>query len=103
MGASNGKLRPLLGHRCEPHVEFRPQALVYELQMSHDGTGSRGGRGHQKMRLAQTRGGAIVHHVAIFAQHQAVSDATNRQCGERVGVDKVQKGRGIRPLNVDLP
>jgi hypothetical protein len=67
-------------------------------QMPHDLARRGRGGGHQPAVLAQPRGGAIVHHMAILAQHQAIADAALLQRGEAVGVDEIEKaGRHPAP------
>ena len=64
--------------------------------------GFRGGRGDQIMMFAEPRGGAVVEYDAVLAQHQAIARAADRQFGERVDVQAIEEGSGIRALHVDL-
>ncbi len=84
------------------HLPFGMQALRDEFQMAHHLTGSAGGGGHQVMRLAQARAGAIVHDETILAQHQPIAHLTDLQGIELVRINQIEQLGRIRPLNVDL-
>jgi hypothetical protein len=69
----------LLGHGCRLHVEFRPQHLPAIFEMLHHLGGVRGGGGHEEVVLGEPGRGAVVHHDAVLAQHQAVARLADRQ------------------------
>ena len=54
------------------------------------------------MLLAQPCHRAVIHHEAVFAQHQAVTGAADRQGRDQIAIDKIQKGGGIAALHLDL-
>ena len=76
--------------------------MGHEFKMAHHSTRSGRCGGHNEMDFRQTRGGPIVHHITVFAQHQAVAHAPDFEAGEHVGVNKIKQFRRIWPLNIDL-
>ena len=54
------------------------------------------------MLVGQTRDRAIVHHDSVLAQHQSITQAADRQIGEIVAVDALQKLQCVWALHVDL-
>ena len=93
---------PLVGHRCHRDTQFRPHDLQQKLQMAHHLGRLRRGGGHEKLGVADARGGAVVQHDGVLAQHEAVACFAHRQLGKSVDVDAVQKLRGVGPLHIDL-
>ena len=84
------------------HIQIRPQALPRKFKVAEHGHSVGGRRCHDKMRLAEARGGSVVIGDAVFAQHQAIPDLSNRYFQERVAIDAVQELSSIAPLNVDF-
>ena len=64
---------------------------MHEFEMTHDLTCRRGGRCHQIMGFRQARCGSVIHYISVFAQHQPVFYASNRQSAKSIGIDKIQK------------
>jgi hypothetical protein len=81
-------------------AQLRPHHLQQKLEMLHDLGGVRRGRRHEKMLLGKARGRAVIHYDAIFAQHQAVADATDWQRLEIIAVDTIEELGSVRTLNV---
>ena len=54
------------------------------------------------MRFTKARRGAVIHHDAILAQHQAVPCPANRQFGKAIAIDAVQKHCRISALYINL-
>ncbi len=54
------------------------------------------------MVLGEPRGGAVVEHEPVLAQHQPVARFADRQRREGVGIDAVEEDAGVFPLHVDL-
>ena len=102
LGTSDGELRPSLGHGNKPQIPIGAMGLMDEIKVAHHQTGGSGGCGHQIVVVAQPRRGAIVQHQPILSQHQPIANAVQRQGGKRVGINKVQKARGVTALNVDF-
>ena len=48
------------------------------------------------------RDDAVVHQEARLAQHEAVAAAPGLELQEGVGVHPFEKGRGVRPDDLDL-
>ena len=92
----DGELRPLLGDRDHLHVELGPQHLLAELEVLHHLGRVGGGGGHEVVVLGEPRGGAVVQHEAVLAQHQPVARLADRQRREGVGVDAVEEDAGVR-------
>jgi hypothetical protein len=61
------------------HVQLGPQHLMAEFEMLHHLAGIGGGGRHQEMRLAEARGGAVIHDEAVLAQHQPVAGLADRR------------------------
>ena len=101
-GARDGELRPLLGDRAHRHVELRPQPLVAVFHVLQHLGGVRRRRRDDEAMLGQPRGGAVVEHEAVLAQHQAVARPADGEVGPGVGVDAVEELGGVRSLHVDL-
>ena len=81
--------RPLVCDRSHRDPQFRPHHLQQKLQMAHH-LGRLGcGGGHEKLRFADARGGAVVEHDAVFAQHESVTRFADRQLGKTIDVDAV--------------
>ena len=100
--AGEGILRPLLADRGELHVELRPQPLGAELHvLQHLRRVGRGG-GDDVAVLGEARGGAVVQHQAILAQHQAVARLADGQRLPAVAVEAVEELGRVRALQVDL-
>ena len=77
--------------------------LVAELHMlQHLGGVGRGG-GDDEAVLGQPRGGAVVEHEAVLAQHQAVARPADRELGPGVGVEPVQEPAASAPCMSILP
>ena len=77
--ACDGKLCPSFGDGNKAQVPIRAIGLVDKVEVTHH-EASRGSCGGQKkVVFAQARGGAIIQHMAIFAQHQAVANAADGQ------------------------
>ena len=57
---------------------------MHEVQMRHHLSRRGGGGGHQVVVLIQPRGGAVIHHMAVLAQHQPVTHATGSFSVENV-------------------
>ena len=73
-GPATANLRPVLGDRDHPHVPAPAKAPAGQnSRCAHHLPGGGGRRGHQEMALAEAGGGAVVHHDAVLAQHQAVA------------------------------
>ncbi len=100
--AGNGEARPLFGHRGKVHPEFRPSRLQEFFQPRHGLRRVCRRGGHEEIVLAQSPGGAVVHHDTVVAQHDAVPRLADRKLGEGVGVDAVEQLGSIRPLHRDL-
>ena len=100
--AGDGELRPLLANGGELHVEFRPQPLVAELHVLQDLGGVGGGGGDDEAILAEARGGAVVEHEPVFAQHEAVASLADCEGLPAVGIEALQELGCVRPLQVDL-
>ena len=98
----NGQLGPALGHRDHPHIPSRMMDLMAEIEMVHHRHRLCGCGGDQKMLLAQPCHRAVIHHEAVFAQHQAVTGAAHRQGRDQIAIDKIQKGGGIAALYLDF-
>src|SRR4029453_12374581 len=60
------------------------------------------GRGHVIMVLLEARGGAVVEHEAVLAQHHAVARLTDGERREGVAIDAVEEDSGVAALHVDL-
>src|SRR4029079_7862455 len=71
-------------------------------KMLHDLDRVHRGRGHVIMVRLEARGGAVVEHEAILAQHHAVAGLTDGERRESVGIDAVEEGAGVAALHVDL-
>ena len=54
------------------------------------------------MLLADARGGAVVEHHAVFAQHDAVAHFADRECAPVVDVDAFEQFHGVFAFDVDL-
>src|SRR5262245_7293316 len=59
-------------------------------------------RGHVVVVLSETRGGAVVEHEAILAQHQAITGLAYRESRKGIAIDAVKEDAGVAPLDVDL-
>ena len=97
------ELRPLLGHRARTARRAPATAPGGRTRMcciTLAGVG-RGGR-HEEAVVGEARGGAVVHHEAVLAQHHAVARPADRQGGAGVDVEAVEERAGVRPLHVDL-
>ena len=57
----------------------------------------------EEMVLGEARGGAVVEHDAVLAQHQAVARSSDREGREAIRVEAIEEGGRIGPLDVDLP
>src|SRR6185369_7397620 len=73
-----------------------------EFEMLHDLDRIHRGRGHVIMVLLEARGGAVVDHEAVLAQHHAVAGLTDGERRESVAIDAVEEGVGVAALHVDL-
>ena len=102
IGSGHGELRPAVGDRDQVHIQIGPQALAREFHVAkhHHRVGR--GRGHDKVVVRQSRGGAVVVTDPVFAQHQPVSHLAHGQLGKAVGVDFVDEFSRVASLNVDL-
>ena len=90
-GPATEILRPLVANGGELHVEFRPQPLVAELHVLQDLGRVGGGGGDDKAILAEARGGAVVQHESVFAQHEAVARLADGEGLPAVGVKALQE------------
>src|SRR5262249_49912757 len=61
-----------------------------------------GRRGHEEAIFSEACGRAVIEHEAIFSQHHAITRASNRQGRKGVDVQPIEKGSGIRAVNLDL-
>ncbi len=93
---------PLLRHRGQRHLQRRPVDRQQEFQMRQHAGGVARRRRHQIAVVRQPPCRAVVIEEAVVAQHQAVARLADRQGGEGVGVDPVQKGYCVRSLDIDL-
>ena len=48
------------------YVHIGPQTLSAEFHMTKHTNGIGGCRCHDKMRVTESRGGAVIHHDAVF-------------------------------------
>ena len=76
--------------------------MQQKLQVAHHPPGLPGGGGHEELGLANAAGGAVIHHDAVFTQHEAIARLTHWQLGKAVHIHPVQKLGGIRPVQRDL-
>ena len=96
------KLRPLLGDRDHLCVQIGPYHLQHIFKVAHHKTRRRRGRRHHIVVVRQTRRGAIIQHMAVFAQHQSITDLADLQRRERICINEIQQRGRIRPLHVNL-
>ena len=101
-GPATEILRPLLADRGELHVELRPQPLGAELHVLQHLGRVGGGGGDDVAVLGEARGGAVVQHQPVLAQHQAVARLADGQGLPAVGVEAVEELGRVRALQVDL-
>ena len=100
--ASQRKLRPLLRHRSQAHVEVWPCHLAGEFQVLHDPAGvGRRRRQHEVLR-SQPSNRAVIHDEPVFAQHDAIAHAPDRHRRHRSRVDEIQESPRVGPVHFDL-
>ncbi len=77
LGTCNGELCPLFGDGNETDVPIGVQTLGDEIQMPHHQSCSGSCGCHDIVVFIQPCSCAIIHHMPIFAQHQAITHAPN--------------------------
>ena len=94
--------RPMLGDGGQIDLEFAPLDLQQVLEGRHhlDRVGS--GGGHYVVMLGEPRGGAVIEHETVFAQHDAVTYAPDGEVFPAVDVDAFEEFGGIAALEIDL-
>ena len=79
----------MVGYRRHPHLQFRPFGLVPTLQPAqHVGSAACGG-GHVELLIVDARGHTVVHHHAVFVQHQAIAAFARLKFAPRIAVNAV--------------
>src|SRR5262245_65164122 len=70
--------------------------------MLHDLDRVHSGGGYVVMVVCKARGGTVVEHEAVLAQHHAVARLADGERRESVGIDAVEEDSGVASLHVDL-
>ena len=95
--------RPLLGDRGQEDIELRPFGLQVVLHVIEDARRAAGRGRDVKAVVRKTRDDAVVHHVAVFPEHQPVAAAAGLEL-QPVSWDRaVQELGRIRPTTSILP
>ena len=73
-----------------------------QFQPAQYAGGAAGGGGHVELLFAHAGGYTVVHHHAVFIQHQAVAALAGFQLRPSIGIDAVQKLAGIGAVDLDF-
>jgi len=98
----HGDHRPLLGCRGEPDRELRPLGLKIILHHREHPRGAAGGGRDVEAVRREPRDNAIVIHVAIIPQQDAVARPADGEGVPRVYIQAIHEGDRIGTHHLDL-